>query len=80
MNGAKFTQKLAPGFKNPMRNLDNFRQAVESSKVETLWVTFVRKIHSKDKGFPLFYFQLLVLNVILETLSHFTRHSSSVFF
>ena len=31
-NGAKFTQKLTPGFKNHMRNLDNFRQAVESLK------------------------------------------------
>ena len=32
-NGANFTQKLTPGFKNNMRNLDNFRrQAVESSK------------------------------------------------
>ena len=31
-NGAKFIQKLTPGFKNHMRNLDNFRQAVESSK------------------------------------------------
>ena len=31
-NGAKFIQKLTPGFKNHMRNLDNFRQAVESPK------------------------------------------------
>ena len=31
-NGAKFLQKLALGFKNHMRNLDNFRQAVESPK------------------------------------------------
>ena len=31
-NCAKFIQKLTPGFKNNMRNLDNFRQAVESSK------------------------------------------------
>ena len=31
-NGAKFLQKLTPGFKNHMRNLDNFRQAVESPK------------------------------------------------
>ena len=29
-NGAKFIQKLTLGFKNHMRNLDNFRQAVES--------------------------------------------------
>ena len=31
-NGAKFIQKLTPGFKNHMRNLSNFRQAVESPK------------------------------------------------
>ena len=31
-NGAKFIQKLTPDFKNHMRNLDNFRQAVESPK------------------------------------------------
>ena len=31
-NGAKFIQKLTPGFKNHMKNLDNFRQAVESPK------------------------------------------------
>ena len=31
-NGAKFIQKLTPGFKNDIRNLDNFRQAVESPK------------------------------------------------
>ena len=29
-NGAKFIQKLTAGFKNQMRNLGNFRQAVES--------------------------------------------------
>ena len=29
-NGAKFIQKLSPGLKNHMRNLNNFRQAVES--------------------------------------------------
>ena len=31
-NGAKFIQKLTPGFKNHMRNLNNFGQAVESPK------------------------------------------------
>ena len=32
LNGAKFIQKLTPGFNNHMRNLDNFRQRVESPK------------------------------------------------
>ena len=31
-NGAKFIQKLTPGFKNHMGKLDNFRKAVESPK------------------------------------------------
>ena len=31
-NSAKFIQKLTPDFKNHMRNLKNFRQAVESPK------------------------------------------------
>ena len=31
-DGAKFIEKLTPGFKNQMRNLNNFRQAVESSR------------------------------------------------
>ena len=34
-------QKLTPGFQNHMRNLDNFKQAVESPKVEVQWATFV---------------------------------------
>ena len=33
-NGAKFLQKLTPGFKNHMRNLDNFTQAVESPELK----------------------------------------------
>ena len=51
-NGAKFIQKLTPGFKNHMRNLDNFRQAVESSKRGNLMGyfcpknIFVQKMHS----------------------------------
>ena len=31
-NGAKFLLKPTLGFKNHMRNLDNFRQAVETPK------------------------------------------------
>ena len=31
-NDAKFMQKLTPGFKNHIRNLNNFRKAVESQK------------------------------------------------
>ena len=35
-NGAKFIQKLTAGFKNHMKNLNNFRQTVESPKIE-IW-------------------------------------------
>ena len=70
-NGAKFVQKLTPGFKNHMRNLDNFRQAVESLKRSNLICyfcpknSFVQKIHSFSWkiiyiGFIWHYFQLLV--------------------
>ena len=31
-NSARFIQKLTPGFKNHIRNWDNFRQAVVSLK------------------------------------------------
>ena len=31
-NGAKFIQKLTPGFQNYMTNLDNLKQAVENPK------------------------------------------------
>ena len=41
--GAKFIQKLTPHFKNHMRNLDNFRQAVESLKSWSLMGYFCPK-------------------------------------
>ena len=33
-NGARFLQKLTTGFKNDMRNFDNFAQAVESPELK----------------------------------------------
>ena len=44
-NGAKFIQKLIPGFKNYLRNSNNFRQAVESQKILNLTGVRVQKIH-----------------------------------
>ena len=41
-------KKLTPGFKNHMRNLDNFRQAVVQ-KVEIQWATFVKKFIPSGK-------------------------------
>ena len=42
-NGAKFIQKLTTGFKNHMRNLSNFRQAVEIPKSWNLMGFGVKK-------------------------------------
>ena len=78
-NGAKFIQKLTPGFKNHMRNLDNFRQAVESPKSWNLMGYFC----PKNTFFQLkHYIQriYLISPVIFETISHFSRHNSSVLF
>ena len=72
-------------FSNNMRNLDNFRKAVESSKSWNLMGyicpknTFLQLKHYIQR----IYFQLLAwkftkLIVIFETISHFSRHNSSV--
>ena len=45
-NGAKFIQKLTPGFKNHMGNLNKFRKSVESPKSWNLMGFCVQKIHS----------------------------------
>ena len=50
-NGAKFIQKLTPGFKNH-RNLDNFRQAVERPKTWNLMATFAQEIHLSKTYIP----------------------------
>ena len=42
-NGAKCLHKLTPGFKNHLRNLGNFRQALESPKSWTLMGYFCPK-------------------------------------
>ena len=77
-NGAKFIQKLTPGFKNHMRNLDNFRQAVESPKSWNLMAYFWRKntCFQLKHYIPMVY---LISSVIFETKSHFSWHNSSVF-
>ena len=95
-NGAKFIQKLTPGFENHMRNLNNFRQAVENSKNWNWWATFVQKIHFSKIYIPSakkFYTEDLsnitlttcvkihqITYAIFETISHFSRHNSSLFF
>ena len=85
-NGVKFIQKLTPGFKNHMRNLDNFRQGEESQKSlnSTGYIcpthTFLQLKHKLRIYLP--YFQLLVRQiscVIFETISHFSQHNSPAF-
>ena len=88
-NGAKFIQKLTPGFKSRMRNLDNFRQVMETPKSWNLVGCFCPKINLSKKYIPLakiLYTQDLTFNYLCEnskllmSLYHISRHNSSVFF
>ena len=90
-NRVKFIQKLTPGFKNHMRNFDNFRQAVESLKSwNSMGATFVQKIHSfsyTEDYIQRIYLTLLsttekthqISYVIFEIINHFSRHNVSLF-
>ena len=51
-NDAKFIQKLTPGFKNHMSNLDSFREALESLKSWNLMAYFAPKINLSKKYIP----------------------------
>ena len=73
LNHPMFIQKLTPGFKNHMRNLHNFRQAVEIRRA-----TFV--ILSAKTLIQMTYLNSLITYVIFEIISHFSRQNSSVFF
>ena len=92
-NGAKFLQKLTPGFKNPMRNLDNIRQAVESPKKWNLMGYFCPKntLLQREHYLPKIYLTLLsttcmkihqITYVIFETIhnSFFTTQFLCIFF
>ena len=77
-NGAKFIQKLAPGFKNHMRNLDTFRQAVESPEN---WNTFLQLKHYIQRIYLTLFSTTCVKiyqipYVIFETVKKFSRHNS----
>ena len=79
-NGAKFLQKLTPGFQNQMRNLNNFRQAVESPRS---WKKFDGVLLSK-KYIPsaktLYAGDLTTFNYLCGNspnfLCHFWNHKS----
>ena len=49
-NGAKVIQKLTPGFKNQIKNLDNFRQALESQKIHLSkkYIPSAKKLYIED--------------------------------
>ena len=78
-NVAKFIQKLTPGFKNHMRNLDNFRQAVESPKSWNLLGYFCPKIHSFNQNISYREF-IITFNYLCEnspnSLCNFWNHKS----
>ena len=85
-----YIQQLTPGFKN-YKNLDNFRQVVESPKSSNLMGYFCPKdTFLQLKHFiPKIYLTLLsitsvkihqIIYDIFETISNFSRHNSSVFF
>ena len=83
-------QKLTPGFKNHIRNLSNFRKAVESQKSWNLMSfcpknTFLQRKHYIQR----IYLTLLsttcvkihqITCVNFEAISHFSRHNLSVSF
>ena len=86
-NDAKFIQKLAPGFKNHMKNLNNFTQAVESPKSWNLMGyyfcpknTFLRLKHYIQRILTFFSTTCVkthqISYVIFETISYFPRHNS----
>ena len=88
-NGVKFIQKLTPDFKNHMRNLDNFRQAVESPKSWNSMGytcpknTFLQLTHYIQRSYPPLLSTTYVKihqipYVIFETLSHFSRQLNCI--
>ena len=86
-NGAILTQKLTPGFKNHIRNLSNFRQAVES--LNSMGYICPKNTFLQLKHIQRIYLTLLSTNcvkihqipyVIFETVIHFSRQNSSVLF
>ena len=76
-NGAKFIQKLTPGFKNHMTNLENIRQALESPKSWNLMGYFCPKINLSKKYIPsakTLYTEYLTFNYLFENSPNYLRH------
>ena len=93
-NGARFIQKLTPGFKNHMRSLGNFRQAVESPKSWNLmWYfcpknTFLQLKHFIKRIYLILLSTIcmkvhqitFVISETISCISRFSWHNCSVFF
>ena len=83
-------KKLTPGLKNQIRNLENFRQAVESHKSLNLMGYFCPKntflqLKHMQRIYPTLLSTTCVkihqmAYVIFEAISHFSRHNTSKFF
>ena len=93
-NGAMFIQKLTPGFKNQMKNLETSSAKFKTLKFDGLLLS-KKCICPKNTFLQLkdyiqrIYLTLLsttcvkihqITRVIFETKSHFSRHNSFVFF
>ena len=66
-------KKLTPGFKNHMRNLDNFRQAVVQ-KVEIQWATFVKKFIPSAETLYKEGLSNITINYLCENSPHSLCH------
>ena len=84
-NGAKFIQKLTPDFKNHIRDLDNFRQAVKRPTSKRLmdYIPSAKNLNTEDLFKITFnYFVKIhqISDVIFEIISHFHDATSVYFF
>ena len=78
-NGAKFIQKLTPGFKNHMRNLNNFRQAVKSPKSWNLMGFCPKKYIPSAKTYTVDLSNITFNYLCVDSpnyLCHFWNHKS----
>ena len=78
-NGAKFIQKLTPGFKYHMKNLSNFRQAVESPKSWNLMGFCPKKYIPSAKTYTVDLSNITFNYLCVDSpnyLCHFWNHKS----
>ena len=82
-NGAKVIQELTTGFKNCMRNLNNFRQEVKRQKSLCPKNTFHQLKHIQKIYLTLLSTTCVKIHqityAIFETITHFSQHNSVSF-